>query len=713
MSKASKLRPCPATGRGITSAECGEQRESQLKCPAGCEHNPFNPAHYDRVLEIETRLDAKCFERFTAQFATQPALHKAEAKATRDGLHAITAFYNWNILMARDREQLTFAQRWEQTGWRDLKNDERVLMRHKMRMHIALLEVHRVLDGSRVEMVDLLAPDPQPLIFQDRRMAAMATRFQCFLAWIYPLPHYWRSSGTATTVESMGDLATPDVVREIVRHLGGPVTEPELRPWLAEHFHPFNESLNAVARARRQLMFSGMDAKFGKVVYELRAPFAECREQLELPENVVPSDLSEAERNEGFAEAREWLDSPDASATPTMPGGESILGRVLLGQSFWRLETFGSAKLARLREQFERQLGERVRFNGERLDDMASQMAAKEPPVNQSLVPPSLLANPEQFQFSTSRIPTPPPGTAPGEIESQMFLAMNRAFMDEPIPALNRQTPRQAAQDPLLRPKLIALMKQRVQSHDEHNLRTGRTDDINWMLRDLDLKEILFDAPPWRPPTAPPAPVDNEFDDPLSAPLDQPFSDPLDADFPDPVEVDYSRPPAPPLPKTPLSFDESARRLEQAFQIFENFNAADIDLQASGATIMDDIDLLTEELLDDGDFRFAMIFVVQVWFALVPRGCLAPEIDYDELEAAFQSNLKKINLASAAPSPKKLQAFLQSGPQPELMLVLLGGVLEASTKGPADARPSQEGHPVILALLKTVVEQLHQALQAD
>ena len=47
------------------------------------------------------------------------------------------------------------------------------------------------------------------------------------------------------------------------------------------------------------------------------------------------------------------------------------------------------------------------------------------------------------------------------------------------------------------------------------------------------------------------------------------------------------------------------------------------------------------------------------------------------------------------------------------MLVLLGGVLEASTKGPADARPSQEGHPVILALLKTVVEQLHQALQAD
>ena len=294
-----------------------------------------------------------------------------------------------------------------------------------------------------------------------------------------------------------------------------------------------------------------------------------------------------------------------------------------------------------------------------------------------------------------------------------MRLAMDRAFLDESVPALDQQTPRQAARAPALRPKLIALVKQRVQSHDENNLRTGRTDDINWMLRELDLKEILFDAPPWRPPTAPLPPVDQTGNTPLDDPFGAPLDDALDTDFAEPVAVDYTRPRAPRLPKAPLSGEESARRLESTLDIFRHFKDAELDLQASGATIFDDLDILTEYLLSDADFRFALLFVAQIWFAFIPRGCLAPEIDFDELEAALQTNLKKMAAAAAAPTPKKLQAFLRSGPQPEFMLILMSAFAQAAAEGPADARPSLEAQPIIMALLKTVVEQLHQALQAE
>ena len=50
-------------------------------------------------------------------------------------------------------------------------------------------------------------------------------------------------------------------------------------------------------------------------------------------------------------------------------------------------------------------------------------------------------------------------------------------FLDERLVALGHRTPREAARDPALRPKLIHLMKQRVRSLDERNLQAGRTEE--------------------------------------------------------------------------------------------------------------------------------------------------------------------------------------------------------------------------------------------
>jgi hypothetical protein len=697
MSKASKLRPCPALGRDISPADCGEQRQSRLACPENCAHNPFAPASYSQLLEIEDRLDRKTMERLAAVAPDHESLHRDIDRAERQGPHAMHAFFAWNLFFATGADQTTFAKRWEQSGLRELKNDERVLLRAKMQMRIALLEIHRVSDGGRVEAVDLLSPDPSPMIFQDRSLAGMAARFSTLLSWIFPMPHYWRLSGTATTISDAGDFSAPEVVREIVGHLGGPSTEPEMRRWLAEHFLEFDAAQLAVAQLRHRQMLAGMDAKFGKAVYELRATFAQCRKRLDALPDVEPDDLSETEQKEGIVEARAWFDQPPKMKQLTPPGAQVVLGRILLGPSRWRLEAFGAEKLARLRRQFEQHLGDRVRFSSERVDDFGVRMSARGPAVDESLAPPRLLENPENILMTSSRLPTLPPGVSPEDAENQWMRAADRAFLDEHIPALSNSTPREAARDPALRPKLIQLMKQRVRCHDERNLRTGRTDDITWLLHELNLQEIIFDAPPWRPPTTPLA-GDNADSSELPD---------IDGSF----GVDSNRPPPPPLPDKPVDLDEAIERLQAGLELFKTAADAEEELFASGATILDDAEQLTLDRLTENDFCFAIPFLLQTWFALVPLGCRAPEIDFADLEEAFTSSLRQIESSAKAETPKKMASFFLSGPQPGLMMALLGGFIEAAKTAPKELQPALVAQSVILVLLKSVVEKLDETLR--
>jgi hypothetical protein len=699
MSKASKLRPCPALGRGISAADCGEQRQSRLACPADCPHNPFGAANYSQLLEIEARLDAKSMERLFALAPDPAAMQKKLTTARGEGLHAANTFFVWNLFFAEDAAKTTFTRRWEQSGWTGLKNDEQVLLRAKEQIRIALIEVHRVAIGGRVEGVDLLSPDPTPMVFQDRNLAGIASRFSTYLTWVFPMPHYWRLSGTATTIPDMAQFPAPEIVREIVQHLGGPLEEAEMRRWLVEHFPRFDTALHAVLRQRRQRMFAGMDAKWGKVVYELRAPFSQCRERLDALADVEPETLSAGEQNEGFAEARVWLDPLPKAKQLTPPGGRVLLGRVLLGQSLWRLETFGTGKISRMRQQFEEQLGDRVRFSGERVDDMGARMATNEPTVDEVLVPPRLLENPAQYIMAASRIPALPPGVSPKDAEQALRRASEEAFLDETIPALDNRTPREAARDPAGRPKLVQLMKQRVRSHDEHNLQTGRTDDINWLLRELDLREIMFDAPPWRPPPSPPPPRMPEGEQTELA------------DFEGMIGEENNRAPAPPLPDEPFEVAEAFERLQNAMDWFATAAEAEVELYASGSTLLDDADELTLNILTAEDFGYAIPLLLQAWFALVPRGCRAPEIDFTDLKEAFLSNLRQFQVCAEAKTPKKLESFFQNSPQPGLMLALMGGFLEAANTGPKKFRPSPDAQPVILALLKSVVEKLDEALR--
>src|SRR3954447_20160804 len=88
MSKAKKhLRPCPALGREITPAECGEGRGSAYRCPVECPFFPFTPENYDKSSEIEDRLIQKAFARAARVLPATERESELRAFEASEGAH--------------------------------------------------------------------------------------------------------------------------------------------------------------------------------------------------------------------------------------------------------------------------------------------------------------------------------------------------------------------------------------------------------------------------------------------------------------------------------------------------------------------------------------------------------------------------------------------------------------------------------------------------
>ena len=175
MSKASKKRACPAVRHEITPAECGEGRGRKYACPAHCLFSPFAPANYTQLLELEAAVDKESLARLDQEAPDRAALAREIQRASREkSPHTLHALIVWRLFHSTDASGRTCAQRWEQAGFPGLKNDGRVLMRGKMGLRLALLEVQRVLDSEQVEVVDLLDAEPKPFIIRDRGFASSA-----------------------------------------------------------------------------------------------------------------------------------------------------------------------------------------------------------------------------------------------------------------------------------------------------------------------------------------------------------------------------------------------------------------------------------------------------------------------------------------------------------------------------------------------------------
>ena len=510
MSKKNRMRACPAAGRPIEAFECAAGRHTTYACPESCPFNVFATANYHKFQAIERPADEKYFEWVVEHVADQAQFEADMRRLVRDRPSA--GYFHrlaWHGVYRVGPDGDTCLGEWAKAGFPGLGADERVLMRSRMRLKPAMIEVHRIMDDHRVEVVDLLDPERGPFVIVDGGLARQVVRFEVFAGHNVPLPHYTRLLGTCTLIPNFHPLAPEEVIQEIIRHLGGPGDNPGRRAWLAEHYEQFEKALVAVALARRRAMFDALDGQFGKAAYALARPIAECKAQLATVPEIADDPLTEAEQQEGFTEGRVWF-AGSADREKQQTGGGAVIGRILISLGHWRLQALGAGRLARFRERFEQLMGQRVTFKGERLDDLGARLRMNEPKFDPALVPPSLLRDTPRLAVTSSRVAIPP-GTVPTDTTAAGIINdRQQGILDEPIPALDHKTPRAAASDPALRPQLVRWMKFWISQTDRRNLETGRNDDTNWMIRELGLTEIPFEPPPPRPRRAPPREVTDE-----------------------------------------------------------------------------------------------------------------------------------------------------------------------------------------------------------
>ena len=647
-------RACPAAGRDISSAECGAGRISRFACPATCPFNPWRAEAYDEILAVHDRLDAKVYPRLVqdrAKHGLKVDPPTASAAVTQD-------YFIDQLFHLRDDAGCTFFQRWEAQGFAGLNNDERVLFQAHARMRVCAIEIRTVLDETRSEATDLFDSQASFFPIADRSLAQIAGRFTPYLAWMYELPHYRRMHGLAVEIPAVQGLGPADVVRAVAAHLGWSGGAEPLQSWLDHHYALCADALNAIPPVLWEKTLDQSNTTRTVCLYRLQAdPDDFAHVMAQWPE-AVPGDLDPEDQKRGFRQCWDWLESASRQIPLALvaSGAQPLRASISLGDAEALLTIPMGRTAEEERAEFERRLGSRVVFVGERADELGRQtkVAKSVTPRQRELVPPALLRHAHRIDVMMSRVPVTPdiPAT-----RGEWMRALARRWLDEPVPALNHLTPRQAATDPAHRPALLALVKERIRDADRqrHNDLSGDDGDFLsdeedpvTLARALGLAELDVSAP---------------------------------RGLYDPPRIQL-----PPLPAAALTEKEIDQRLE-ILNINDPTASDDFmdRFYLEADAVCEALDLLRDG--NEADWPALLDLLLGVaWFILFPRQPPAQITSGEALANAVHEALDRWYGHDENPTPEAIHDALDSIRQPVLLGVLQALIFSATSRELKKAR---------------------------
>ena len=572
----------------IDSADCGANRHSRYECPTSCIFSPYHPDNYEQLLDIEIQLDQAILDQAARHSYFGTHLEKILSKPEKDEF-----IHGGKILKLlhedRDENGETLFESWEKEGFNKLKNDTRVLLKHKQSMKVSLVELQQVEDDKTLTMIDLLEEGKQVYKVIDYSLAATACRFQTMMAYYYRVPGFFRFHAAGQGLPTLYGHTGLEAFLAVVEHLGGNTTQ----SWLFSNLERISDALEAARQFQQRKLLIKSNLRSAELTYDLRLQPDELADRLRSTPFTEGYPDPEAS-NQGYKYVFDYIRMTKDSAGAEM---NQVLGNARIKQGFASLYSINADVMPEIRKVFEDALQDQVTFRREMIEDLSKQLADKLPVPDTSLVAPSFQTFDNRLSMDTSLADVPPRFSDNRELHKKQTESYYRKLMDLPVPDLDNKSPREASADFILRPKLVHWVKDLIYDTDRSNLNTGGNVDLDWMFNELGLDEIRVPPPPARPVPEPRGThnAQDEYED------DYP-----DDDFE--YSVDGSR------------VEKYVERVNQFLNDITASNEGLVRMKASGCNLMS---ILHTEL--DGEVsqkvRYMLdLFVPAIWYALGLEG---------------------------------------------------------------------------------------------
>jgi hypothetical protein len=509
----SKNRRCPALGQEISNQRCGSERGSGIACPANCPHWPYAITNYDQALNLTRGVLPKILDFFKAEvdraeMAEVMELANLDPKRITNPDEFFWHLANFGMACFRNAAGQTLADRWRQKGFTGLTNDERVAADGYGRSYVSLVEIQDVAPEGHMWVVNLFHPESGRTLLIDRNLASKADRFTLLFSWFLPLPFYTRISGVSAVQVSRETVETwkADLERSLQE---AQRRQPDLTrdEYLASTFYLQIQRMTEIQEEWEAGLLRGLDLCRAIARFKFTVPGSEidrllsAKPELQSTEPVAGNGFDKPLQQLSWLRRFESKALENEMAAPLQhadsSGSAGGLATLRIYSDRLVLEAFSRQKYDFARKLLKRWLGNRLMFETESVEDVATMMAEKrakreqEPSASSEVSSCAVFASgstsPEARRVPDSS-PLPPEPTR--EALRKFYEDRYRKFPDEAVPMLENATPRAASRQKALRPRLIELLKIHIHGIDQVNRKEGLQLSLDWLLDELGVEEL-------------------------------------------------------------------------------------------------------------------------------------------------------------------------------------------------------------------------------
>jgi hypothetical protein len=356
------------------------------------------------------------------------------------------------------------------------------MMAFRRKTYPAILEIQDKINDTATVCVDLLDPEKKPFTVFDRNTAARYRRFARSVNLVCPFPHYFRVGPTGIELQH-------ELTESFMKEMGARSAAQgiSIRDYLRKHFVEACRFVHTLGLKRRESMIDSLDVSEWKALYKLNisrdeiAKVLSMKPEFELEESDIRGVMEYSWVRRGESKKLEKK-MPALFQYRDENSGVGSIGQLKLFADTLEVISFGSQKFRFARKMIEKYLGACITFRAETENDLKEELRRRLEDKKKRRI---------ESEIDGGRVENEIPPEVRAELLSRFHEEHYRQFLDSPVPMLENKTPRQAAKNKGLRPKLIDLMKLHVHGIEKRNQEDPCLNlDIDWVLGELGLEEL-------------------------------------------------------------------------------------------------------------------------------------------------------------------------------------------------------------------------------